>query len=39
MEKCHQLDPNNITIMEILKTLYLRLKMMQKYEEMKEKLL
>ena len=32
MEKCHQLDPNNRTIMETLKTLYLRLKMMQKYD-------
>ena len=38
MEKCYQLDSNDRTILETLKTLYLRLKMMEKYEEMKEKL-
>lgn len=38
MEKCHQINPNDRTILETLKTLYLRLKMMDKYQEIQNKL-
>ena len=32
IEKCHHLDPSDVTIIETLKTLYLRLRMMEKYQ-------
>jgi len=38
MERCHQINPNDRTILETLKTLYLRLKMMDKYQEIQDKL-
>ncbi len=38
MEKCHELKPDDNMSMESLKNLYYRLKMMDKYEEMLDKL-
>ena len=38
MEKCHELQPEDNMSMESLKNLYYRLKMMDKYNEMLEKL-
>jgi len=38
MEKCHEIQPDDNMTMESLKNLYYRLKMMDKYNEMLEKL-
>ncbi len=38
MEKCHELQPDDNMTMESLKNLYYRLKMMEEYNEMLEKL-
>lgn len=38
MEKCHELEKDNRVIMETLKTLYFRLKMMDKYNVIVEKM-
>ena len=38
MEKAHELRPNDRAVLETLQTVYYRLQMMEKYEEVKEKL-
>lgn len=38
MEKAHQLDPKDMNVISTLKTIYYKLQMTDKYEEMKKKL-
>ena len=38
MEKAHELDPKDINSLQTLKTIYYRLQMMDKFNEVKEKL-